>query len=84
MADPEQAIAQFREHEQAHRKQLAEHEELLARLTREWGAALEQGDSPLFGSALVLHYAIDHERTYVAWCQWVMAQLEQLSAADAL
>jgi len=82
LADPEQAIAQFREHEQAHRKQLAEHEELLARLTREWGDALEQGDSPLFGSSLVLHYAIDRERIYVTWCQWVIAQLEQLSAAD--
>jgi DNA-binding PadR family transcriptional regulator len=77
LAEPQQALERFREHEQAHRKQLAEHEELLARLAREWGSALEQRDSPMFGSALALRYAIGYEQNYVAWCQWVIEQLEQ-------
>src|SRR2546421_544350 len=56
LVDPEQALTCFREQEQYHTKQLAEHEVLLARLIREWGRALEQNDSPLFGSSLALHY----------------------------
>jgi hypothetical protein len=56
---------------------LAEYEELLARLRREWGPALDQVDSPLFGSSIAIHYGIDHERNYVAWCRWVIEQLEQ-------
>ena len=77
LTNPEQAITQFREQEQYHVKQLEEHEELLARLSREWGSALEQNDSPLFGSSLALHYGIGYERNYVAWCQWAIKQLEQ-------
>jgi len=83
LADPQQALERFREHEQAHRKQLAAHKELLTRLTREWGSALEQSDSPLFGSALALRYSIGYEQNYLAWCQWVLVQLEQqLSVKD--
>lgn len=77
LADPQRALECFREHEQVHRQQLAEHETLLARLTREWGSASEQHDSPLFGSALALRYAIGYERNYLEWCQWVIEQLEQ-------
>lgn len=80
LVEPAQAIGRFREHEEAHSRQLAEHEKLLARLTQEWGDALHQGDSPLFGSSLALRYGIQFERTYVEWCQWVIEQLEQLEA----
>jgi uncharacterized membrane protein len=83
LADPQQALIRFREQEQAHRQQLAEHEQLLARLEREWGAALHQLDSPLFGSSLVIHYGISYERDYVVWCQWVIEQLEQQLRAQA-
>ncbi|MDQ6643104.1 MAG: hypothetical protein M3Y76_01470, partial [Chloroflexota bacterium] len=58
-------------------KHLTEHGETLARLRGEWGPALEQKDSPLFGSSLALHYGIEYERTYVTWCQWVIHELEQ-------
>ncbi|MEO8971177.1 MAG: PadR family transcriptional regulator [Ktedonobacteraceae bacterium] len=78
LIDPETASVRFREHEEMHRKQLAEHEETLARLQREWGKALEQPDSPLFGSSLVLHYGIEYERTYVAWCEWVIKEIERI------
>jgi len=83
LADPQEALRCFREQQQAHSKQLAEHEELLARLEREWGVALHQLDSPLFGSSIAIHYGIDYERTYVAWCQWVIEQLEQQMRAQA-
>lgn len=77
LAGPEQTLDCFREQEQYHTKQLVEHEELLARLTREWGPGLEQKDSPLFGSSLAIHYGIGYERNYVEWCQWVIKKLEQ-------
>lgn len=75
LAEPQPAIERFREHEQAHRQQLAEYEELLARLTREWGSALEERDSPMFGTALALRYSIGYEKNYLDWCQWVIEQL---------
>ena len=83
LADPQEALKCFREQEQAHSRQLAEHEELLARLEREWGSGLHQLDSPLFGSSLAIRYGIDHEKNYVAWCQWVIEQLEQQVRAQA-
>jgi hypothetical protein len=83
LADPQEALRCLREQEQAHRQQLAEHEHLLARLEREWGSALHQLDSPLFGSSLAIQYGISYERDYVAWCQWVIEQLEQQMRAQA-
>jgi Virulence activator alpha C-term len=40
-------------------------------------------DSPLFGSSIAIHYGIDYERSYVAWCQWVIEQLEQQVRSEA-
>jgi DNA-binding PadR family transcriptional regulator len=77
LADPHEAVARLREHEQAHSQQVADYEALLARLRREWGAALDEADSPLFGSSIVIHYGIDYERHYMTWCHWVIEQLEQ-------
>jgi len=77
VADPRAAIARFQEQEARHHEQLAHHEQTLARLTQQWGAALEQIDSPMFGSAIALHYAISYERSYLAWLQSVIARLEE-------
>lgn len=77
LAEPEEAIPHFREQEHLHRQQLAQHEETLERLQHEWGSALEQKDSPLFGSSLALHYGIAYERSYANWCQWAINELEQ-------
>ncbi len=77
LAEPSGAIAQFREQERLHRQQLTEHEETLERLKREWGPALEQEDSPLFGSSLALYYGIAYERSYAGWCQWVLNEYER-------
>ncbi len=82
LAEPSKAITHFREQERLHRQQLTEHEQTLERLKREWGSALEQADSPLFGSSLALHYGIDYERSYVEWCHWVIDELEQRMAAS--
>ena len=80
LAKPDETIAQFREQERLHQAHLTEHQETLKRLQREWGPALEQADSPLFGSSFVLHYGIEYERTYVNWCQWAIKELEQRAA----
>ena len=77
LAEPDVAIPHFREQERLHRQQLAEHEETLERLKREWGSDIEQAQSPLFGSSLALHYGIAYESSYVHWCQWVIKELEQ-------
>jgi DNA-binding PadR family transcriptional regulator len=77
LADPHEALTRFREHEQAHSQQLADYEALLARLRREWGSALDQMNSPLFGSSIAIHYGIGYERHYVHWCRQVIEQLEQ-------
>jgi DNA-binding PadR family transcriptional regulator len=77
LAEPEQAIPHFREQERLHRQQQAQHEETLERLQREWRTALEQKDSPLFGSSLALHYGIAYERSYADWCQWAINELER-------
>lgn len=77
LAQPDETITHFREQERLHQAHLAEHEATLERLQREWGTALEQADSPLFGSSMALHYGIEYERTYVRWCQWAIHELEQ-------
>jgi hypothetical protein len=60
--------------------QLGEGTPLSSRL---WGSALHQLDSPLFGSSIAIHYGIDYEKNYVAWCQGVIEQLEQQMRAQA-
>jgi DNA-binding PadR family transcriptional regulator len=76
VADPQEAIARFREQQAQHQAQLAYHEQTLARLRPQWGSALEQIDSPLFGSAIALHYGIGYEQMYLAWLRSVIAALE--------
>jgi hypothetical protein len=34
-------------------------------------------------SSIAIHYGIDYERNYVAWCQWVIEQLEQQMCSEA-
>lgn len=82
LADPQEAIKRFREQEQHHAKQLAEYEELLERLKREWGHALEDVGSPLFGSSLAINYGISYERNYMEWCRWVINRLENQAHAE--
>jgi hypothetical protein len=69
--------ARFREQEALHKARLADYEALLARLEQQWDGALEQADSPLFGSSLAIHYGIGYERNYMEWCQWAIAELER-------
>jgi PadR family transcriptional regulator AphA len=74
---PQEVIARFQEQEAQHQAQLDYYEQTLARLTQEWGAALEQFDSPMFGSAIALQHGISRERAYIGWLQRVIAALEQ-------
>lgn len=79
LAEPEEALARFREQAAQHQAQLDWHEQTLARLAEQWGDALEQINSPLFGSAIAIEYGISYERAYIAWLQRVMAALEATS-----
>jgi DNA-binding PadR family transcriptional regulator len=76
VADPQEASARFREQEAQHQERLANHEQTLARLQEQWGDALERVHSPLFGSAIALHYGISYEQMYLAWLRGVIAALE--------
>jgi hypothetical protein len=80
VADPQEAIARFREQEAQHQAQLAHHEQTLARLSEQWGNALEQFNSPLFGSAIALCDGIGYEQMYLAWLRSMMAALENTQA----
>jgi DNA-binding PadR family transcriptional regulator len=77
LADPQQALARFREQQQEHIQRRGEHEATLARLRQSWGAELDQPRSPLFSSAIALRYAIGYEQHYLAWLQQVIEALEQ-------
>jgi DNA-binding PadR family transcriptional regulator len=77
LADPDQAIALFREQAQRHAAQLARYQEIQAWMEREWGASLWQIDSPQFSSYAALRRGIGNEREYAEWCNWVADQIEQ-------
>lgn len=77
MADPDQAIALFREEEQRHTAQLAAYQSTIASLEREYGAALHRHDAPCFGNYLTLLRGIGYEREYAGWCRSVIEELER-------
>jgi DNA-binding PadR family transcriptional regulator len=77
LADPEQAIALFRQEEERHAAQLAAYEATIASMERECGGDLRQQDSPQFGNYLALMRGIGYEREYAAWCRWVVEELER-------
>lgn len=77
LADPEGALALFREQERWHEEQLLEYEEIGAWMEEEWGQDLEQISSPHFASYAALQRGIIHERGYADWCRGVADQLER-------
>jgi hypothetical protein len=77
LAEPEAALARFREHERYHATQLAGYEANLAELEQQWGTALALLDSPRFGDYLTLMRGVGFEREYVRWLRWVIVILEE-------
>ena len=77
LADPQQAVIQFREHERYHREQLAAYEASLAEIEQRWGSSIRLLNIPPFGDYLTVHRGIGYEREYLAWLEWVIAILEE-------
>ena len=76
LAEPEEAIALFREQERLHEERLRRYEEINAWMEREWGDDLGLPGSPRFASYAALRRGILNERGYVEWCGWVVDRLE--------
>src|SRR5260370_12073364 len=77
LADPQQALLQFREQERYHQANLAAYEAALAMVEERWGARLALMNIPDFGDYLTVKRGVGYERDYIVWLQWVMAILEE-------
>jgi DNA-binding PadR family transcriptional regulator len=77
LAEPEEALALFREQERRHEEQLRQYEEIRAWMEREWKGDLERLDSPKSASYAALRRGILYEREYAEWCAWVADRLEK-------
>jgi DNA-binding PadR family transcriptional regulator len=80
LADPEKAVALFREQQRLHEEQLLLYEEIQAWMEEEWGEDLGLPDSPRFASYAALYRGIAHERGYAEWCGWVADRLNKGAA----
>lgn len=76
LADPEGAVALFRDQERLHEGKLRRYEEIGAWMEGEWGEDLDKPDSPRFASYAALRRGVLHERGYAEWCGWVAERLE--------
>ncbi len=76
LADPERAIALFRDQQRLHKEQLLRYEEIGAWMEEEWGEDLYRLDSPRFASYAALQRGIGYERGYAEWCAWLADRLE--------
>jgi PadR family transcriptional regulator AphA len=72
LAEPEKALTLYRTHEQLHQAQLARYEQIMAEYEQEPDIS-----SPFFGDYATLQRGIGYERGYVAWCRWMVEQLEK-------
>ncbi len=77
LADPEKAVALFREQQRMHEEQLLRYEEIGTWMEEEWGEDLYRLDSPRFASYAALQRGIGYERGYAEWCGWVANLLEK-------
>ena len=82
LADPERAIALFREQQRLHKERLLDYEERNSWMEEEWGEDLRRPDSPRFASYAALQRGILYERGYVEWCGWVADQLERSARGE--
>jgi PadR family transcriptional regulator AphA len=83
LAEPEGAVALFREQQRLHEEQLLRYEEIGAWMAEEWSEDLHRIDSPRFASYAALQRGIGYERGYADWCAWVVEQLEKGVAGES-
>ncbi len=76
LADPAQAIQLFQEQAEQHARQQALYEQRIAAWEQQPGWQI-QTDLPSFGDYATLQRGASYEREYVAWCHWMVEQLEQ-------
>jgi DNA-binding PadR family transcriptional regulator len=79
LADPQQAIELFREHERRHAKQLAAYQATSEAIERDRSDELTRLDSPMFANYATLQRGIGYEREYANWCRWVADQIQRLT-----
>lgn len=77
LAQPEEALALFREHERLHEERLRRYEEIGAWMEAEWGEDLDRPDSPRFASYAALRRGVIYERAYAEWCRWVAGRISR-------
>ncbi len=76
LAEPEGALALFREEQRRHEERLLEYERIGAWMEEQWGEDVRRVGSPHFASYAALRRGILNERGYVEWCRWVADSLE--------
>jgi DNA-binding PadR family transcriptional regulator len=76
LADPESALALFREREQFYAERLALFEQIQSNIESET-AGRPRPTEPRFGDYATVRMGVAYEREYVKWCRWVIEQFEQ-------
>jgi hypothetical protein len=66
----------FRIQEQLHAERLALYEQIQANIERTSGGS-PRPDEPRFGDYATVRMGVAYEREYVAWCRWMIEQLQQ-------
>jgi DNA-binding PadR family transcriptional regulator len=77
LAEPDKAIALFRDQERRHEEKLLEYERVRDWMEEEWGEEVQRTDSPHFASYAALRRGILYEHEYAEWCRWVAEQLAE-------
>ena len=75
LAEPEKAVALFRDQERLHEERLIEYEGIGAWMEKEWGDEILNTDSARFASYAALRRGILYERGFAEWCRWVADQV---------
>jgi DNA-binding PadR family transcriptional regulator len=82
LADPAQALIQFRERERYHQGLLEAYEADLASIEAHYGEDIVTLKTHLFGDYVTLSRGVGYEREHLAWLRWTIALLERRSQQD--
>jgi DNA-binding PadR family transcriptional regulator len=83
LADPAQALMQFRERERYHQGLLDVWEPELASIEAQYGDAIATLQGPLFGDYVTLMRGVSYERENLAWLRWTITLLERRQREQA-
>ena len=77
LAEPARALELFQEQANMHRERLARYEGFKSAIEGQWGDEPPLITSPKFAPYAVLQRGLGYEREYLAWCEWMIEQLER-------